>query len=1184
MALDFLVEEGLTEFQKTLQRALSDLPHRPSEMADVARLRAGLRHVVVTILNYDLADAPVRGLDGAVAQDIDGRVVASRNGFDIIHLHLPRLRASVARPAVERVTRDQNHPQSLVVATSSDASDAGTWHFVNVEDAAHGRRVLRRAVVEPPFVGRTVLETLSRCRVREDQSALEIQVAHKEAFDVREVTKDFYRSYARHFERLRETIQRAYGLSRKDAEDTVQESLNRLLFVSFIQRKDWLGIGAPDRNYLWNVFRRHHLDNPDGDSYHREFLTPLFRSLSMKTGTAGRRRLEEAVGRVPFLNGGLFEADDEVQPLTLKNRDFQLLFEDLLIKYNFTVREDTPLDQEVAVDPEMLGRVFESLVLERERQQDIDLRKATGSYYTPREVVHFLCQQALLRWLGQTAGLSGEALEALREIQAAERLGPEDVDRVASLLTVAQCEDIRSRITGALIVDPAVGSGAFLVAMLHEMLGVVRMMDARIHGPDILYRPNYDYDLKSHFIQHCLYGVDIQERAVRICELRLWLSLVVDYQGADVPALPNLTYRVRCGDSLIEHLFDHPFNLGWVVSTDEGRRLVDEFTALKETHALTTDVSEKRKLELRILEKQCELAEVAISEKRATRGTTITMQGFGAGPTLDEAARLPLEELDRLLRETQEVRQEARRLYGRSRAPTAEELRALRERTSLSFVWRLDFAEVWRHKGGFDIAVANPPYVRIQTLPKEDVVRYRNLFSSATRNYDIYVLFDEVTFNLLNTRGIMAFIQANKFLTVDYGSGLRSLIAERDALHLLVDFGNVQIFDATIYTCLLFLSKVPVEHFLYARLDRGDREHAFQALAAWSDGHPEVQRLPSEILSEAPWMLDRPEAKRVWVKLSADRRPLAHFAERIFQGVVTSADPVYILEFREHRQNVTILYSRALDREVELETNAVRPLLKGSEIRRYTLPPARHRLVWPYGVVPGRGARLLGPEEYEREFPRTWGYLRANERTLRARERGKMDRPDWYAFVYPKNLDQFERPKILVQVLARRAALAADSEGRYYFVGGGTAGGNAVILDDNCGLSQFYVLALLNSRTLDAYLQSYASRFQNSYYSYGHQSIKELPIAVAPATRQDELATMARDLQELYTSFLANRTSVTQARIRQLETEIERQVYSIYGLSPEDISVIEDRIPVEPELTEEFGRLLTYGEEEPGDE
>jgi hypothetical protein len=178
LTTDFLLEEDLAEPQRRLLHALKSLPHQARDMMNVQRVREGLNDVLA-LLNYDRADAPVRV---ELPADVDGRVVATRNGFDIIHLHLPRLRASVERPAVERVMRQ--HPNCMIVATSGDAADEGAWHFINAKDAGEGRKVLRRAVVEPAFVGRTVLDTLSQCRVRGTESDIEIQIAHEHAFDV----------------------------------------------------------------------------------------------------------------------------------------------------------------------------------------------------------------------------------------------------------------------------------------------------------------------------------------------------------------------------------------------------------------------------------------------------------------------------------------------------------------------------------------------------------------------------------------------------------------------------------------------------------------------------------------------------------------------------------------------------------------------------------------------------------------------------------------------------------------------------------------------------------------------------------------------------------------------------------------------------------------------------------------
>lgn len=1173
MTLDFLPAEDLSRSERDLFVALTELPRLT---ANLQELRSGLARVSA-LLNFEPADRPPTGLSGRVADAVTARVVATRNEFDVVHIHLPRFRAAAERPAVEQISRAQ--PHCLVVATSAHDEDRGAWHFINVKDAPRGKRLFRRVVVDPSFVGRTVIETLSACAVRAEQTGLEIQKAHEDAFNVEAVSREFYRSYARHYERLRASYERLRSLGREEAERRVQELLNRLVFLSFIQRKDWLGRDAPDRNYLWNEFRRSHRPHPSEHTYHRDFLVPLFQALSMREGSPGRARLEEAVGRVPFLNGGLFEAEDSVEQFTLPNQDFEFLFEDLLLRYNFTVREDTPLDQEVAVDPEMLGRVFESIVLERERQRDIDLRKSTGSYYTPRQVVHFLCQQALLGWLGNAASASREALAILSDVQGSERFGDEEVERLAEVLSVAQAQDLRERLRSVLVVDPAVGSGAFLLAILHEILALVRVLDARIHGSDSVARENYDYDLKSHLIQHNLYGVDIQERAIRICELRLWLSLVVDYQGTDVPPLPNLTYRLRVGDSLIEHLFGLPFNLEWAAGTDRGRRIVDEYAALKDSHTLATDMREKRRLELGIIEKQCDLAELAITERRESIGADVPLQGLGAPSPGQEAVRETLAGFGRLLGRARTVREEARRVLSRARAPTEAEVKAVADQMGFSFVWRLDFAEVWRNKGGFDIAVANPPYVRIQTLSKEDVQRYRSLFRSATRNYDIYVLFDEATYGLLNHDGIMAFIHSNKFLIADYGEGLRSWIAARRAPRLLVDFGNVQIFDATIYTCLLFLSPRPGDAFQYARLDRGGREDAFRALAEWTEGAEVIQNIPTERIGEAAWLLDRPEATTVWNRLLAERLPLSHVADRIFQGVITGADPVYILEAVAEDDVTVTASSRALGSEVTLERGAVRPLLKGADIRRYAVRGGRHWLIWPYDLRDGV-AELRPAAVFQEEYPLAWTYIRRNEEWLRGRERGRMEHPGWYGFSRVQNLVQFDRRKILVQVLARRAALSADSHGTFYFVGGATAGGNGIVLREDTGLDLFYLLALLNSRPLDAYLQSYASRFQNGYYSYGRQSLQRLPIAIGSPSVQTELAAKARELQRLHTDLLRDPSVAAQSRLRELEIEVDRQVYELYGLDDRDIAVIEERIPLEPELTEEYGRLLSYGEED----
>lgn len=334
-----------------------------------------------------------------------------------------------------------------------------------------------------------------------------------------------------------------------------------MLFLYFIQKKGWLN-GDPD--YLYAQFQECWKKDPHGHSYYSSVLYPLFLCLSDADAEVG------SVGAVPFLNGGLFEESTkqtqaerlEQARLRIKNTTFKAIFDDLLERFNFTVTEDTPLDVEVAIDPEMLGKIFESLILQLEKDPDKDLRKLTGSYYTPRPIVHFMCQEALKEYLvTQLAGdnvakaeIAREKVGALLALPPADQLDEEQGLTLKELFTSPEAKTLRQAILDCRICDPAVGSGAFPVGMLHEMVAAVARLDLRLSGTGALKRRNYDYDLKKQIIESCLYGVDIQEQAVRLCELRLWLSLVVDYQIdlnkpfakaiREVPSLPNLSYHI----------------------------------------------------------------------------------------------------------------------------------------------------------------------------------------------------------------------------------------------------------------------------------------------------------------------------------------------------------------------------------------------------------------------------------------------------------------------------------------------------------------------------------------------------------------------------------------------------------------------------------------------------------------
>jgi type I restriction-modification system DNA methylase subunit len=341
------------------------------------------------------------------------------------------------------------------------------------------------------------------------------------AFDVEKVTAEFFREYRRVFENAEDLIR---GIKGDEKRLFTQKLFNRLLFVRFLEKKDWLKFN--DRtDYLRSLWEDYKMEATKGSSFYRDRLRLLFFSglnAPNEVNQIGINRggfLAKVIGRVPYLNGGLFEQDetDQNDKIIVPDKAIEPAFTELLYHFNFTVTESTPLDVTVAVDPEMLGRIFEELVTGRHE---------TGSYYTPRTIVSFMCREALKGYL--------DGWEKLIE------------ERDASGISVPQARELLIKIAKITVVDPACGSGAYLLGMLHELHDITKLLDTRTDKPSA----KDDYERKLNIIQNTLYGVDIDPFATNIARLRLWLSLAVDFEGNDPPPLPNLDFKIEVGDSL----------------------------------------------------------------------------------------------------------------------------------------------------------------------------------------------------------------------------------------------------------------------------------------------------------------------------------------------------------------------------------------------------------------------------------------------------------------------------------------------------------------------------------------------------------------------------------------------------------------------------------------------------------
>lgn len=403
----------------------------------------------------------------------------------------------------------------------------------------------------------------------------------EEAFSVERVTKEFFEKYRDLFLRLKESLDKFIEKNNKietefeekniDTVNFAKKLLGQIVFLYFLQKKGWFGVprgkdwGEGNKQFLRQLYNK---ANKENKNFFNDYLEPLFYQALRYDRSADDDYFSQFDCKIPFLNGGLFDPMNDYDWINIdillpnklfsnqnrtKEGDIGNGILDVFDLYNFTVKEDEPLEKEVAIDPEMLGKVFENLL-------EVKDRKSKGTYYTPREIVHYMCQESLINYLAtelvnkvdkkdiETFIKHGESFiehdsRVVNEGRETERYAfklPTDMRKNAKL--------IDDKLASIRVCDPAVGSGAFLVGMMNEIIRGRNTLTPYIskNGKRTL------YGFKRQAIQNCLYGVDIDPGAVEIAKLRLWLSLIVDEEERRmIQPLPNLDYKIVQGNSLL---------------------------------------------------------------------------------------------------------------------------------------------------------------------------------------------------------------------------------------------------------------------------------------------------------------------------------------------------------------------------------------------------------------------------------------------------------------------------------------------------------------------------------------------------------------------------------------------------------------------------------------------------------
>ena len=944
------------------------------------------------------------------------------------------------------------------------------------------------------------LDRLEAIAVR-DKSPQELYKVQCEAFDVEKLTKSFYRGYKQLFDQVQQAVKlhndHPYFEDSDRLHQFSQRLLGRIMFLYFLQKKEFL---AGDRRFLTTQYK-HLRPDPDDTEYYTSVLEPLF----FQTLNQQRPNLDSKWGKIPYLNGGLFDRDygpgirdtagrPTPETIALPNRLFDPGDTDSILGffngYNFTIAENVAGDEDVAVDPEMLGKVFENMLAADERGQ-------SGTFYTPRGIVQFMCSEVLSRYLADETGMSLEVLQKLIDYD------PDLPDsEFNQLMTPQQTKSLKQAIASIKVLDPAVGSGAFPLGMMQVILNV-RQAVARREGMKVSRGSLTISQWKRDIIANNLYGVDIKPEAIEIAKLRMWLSLVVDIPNIeDVEPLPNLDYKLMCGDSLIstihgEQLIPDP------TKTQQGMLAVTPIqiaiAPLLELEKRYFDVQTEERHQLReqILEAEANVFRVAVSDRQ--------QYWLGKQKELETEIKTMKGKVSR----TQE--KERKKIADKltNLAKFASEVES-GERSLNFFQYHLHFRDVFEAKGGFDVVIGNPPYVRQEAIKGLKPVLSQE-YECYTGVADLYVYFYERGFSLLKSGGHLTYISSNKYFRAGYGEKFRQFLGEKATVDVLIDFGDAPVFEAIAYPSIILVSRAKPDNH-QARVLNWEIGQSVDEFASVFKKNSFLI-LQKELTADG-WRLESPAVLRLLDKLRAAGTPFGEYVNgKICMGIKTGCNKAFVVD-RSTRDRLIAEHPSSAD--------VIKPFLRGKDVKRWQLKDADI-----YIIFINRGFSID-------KYPTIKSYLESYREPLS--NRATVHTHPWYELQQPQEgiYSYFNLPKIVYPDIYEHQSFTFDSQGFYtantvYFI----------------STEESWLCGLLNSQLVEWFYSQISNKVKGGYLRAFTDYMKQIPIPTV--SEPDRLA-----IEALVQKCL----DAKGVGVLEWEAEINDRVAHLYGLTDEEMKII----------------------------
>lgn len=945
-----------------------------------------------------------------------------------------------------------------------------------------------------------------------------------DAFSVEKLSKEFFDKYKKHYELFinyllsSEYKEDVFSGNEKLARNFVKKLLGRIVFIYFLQKKGWMGVPPEskkfsngDSNFIYTLF----LKSGKDERFYSKWLKKLFFNTLNKPDRVNDsfKMPEGSSVRIPYLNGGLFENDDPPGYLEFPPAFFDDLF-DFFSQYNFTIYEDSPEEQTVAVDPEMLGHIFENL---------LEDNKDKGAYYTPKEVVHYMCQKSLIEYLlvklnivdnklansnGKYENLFGEKKGV--QLALSSRENKNNISRIEIELLIQNKEinpniinfadDINKYIDDVKICDPAIGSGAFPMGLLNEIFVLKQILQSYLKKGKRLNNAK----IKENIIQNSIYGVDLEKGAVDIARLRFWLSLIVDEEQPR--PLPNLDYKIIVGNSLLPMFEDKYLRITYEYKGSEKDKklyseIEEQLSEIEKCEAEFFQIKENKD-ELRKHITNCKI-DLIISlltlqrniDERKGQGSLNIFIVSEKERQKNDKLNLLLEDYDNKINKLKNIKRYSHDLN--------------------YFEWQLDFSQLFSKnipasQRGFDIVIGNPPFIRadnpsISNL-REEILKSEQ-YETLWEKWDIFVAFIEKGYKLLKENGVLSMIVSTGYMASKYSERSHDFFINNATINRVNFCSDLKIFDAAVKNIIIQYRKYPNPSNVPLRLKHIDK-------------FDNIFELPTNQQIELGQFAFKEEASNKSVGNVSNTLLWSEICY-ISVGLVLQADE---LNFKGEFKKADLISDK-------IDRNHSKQYIEAKWIEKYLIKNIKY-LEWNTNRVPGKIRRPTFPELYTPSKIMFGGMTGAIYD-----ETGILCNHSILVSILWKDLKEVNNLSINNSVRKDFKVKGNKSQLKSF---------RKKLESNSTDFNLKYLLAVLNSKFGMHYLDS-VRRSQLGFYP---DDLKKLPIKIIPTKEQEKYAKIVDKI-------------IDGKKIKQdtseLESEINYMIYNLYNLSKEAIALIENQ-------------------------